>query len=230
MLVHIINIKINELPFKVIWIDCIFSYSKDKYKTDLDYSTYIHIIWLLNTFSGIKLPKDTNHVLKCNLFFPFNFLLQKSKLTNYSFSVTRLVAQPCDDTQKGKFWSEPIKIALATMLDVRLLKSKCFLVLILNAIFTSLGFFIPYMFIKDRAVSNGLSERSSFWLISTIGALNTLGRVLCGAIAMIPKACPIEITSFCLTLGGILTIISGLSFEMWAQFSFAALYGLSICK
>lgn len=140
------------------------------------------------------------------------------------------MAQPCDEAPNGRFWSEPIKIVLATMLDIRLLKSRCFLVLILNAIFTSLGFFIPYMFIKDRAISNGLSEMDSFWLISTIGLLNTIGRVLCGAIAMIPKACPIEITSFCLTLGGILTIISGLSFEVWAQFTYAALYGFSICK
>lgn len=125
-------------------------------------------------------------------------------MTNYSMSVMRIVPRKASKDDSFRLCSNHVKIVLATMLDIRLMKLPYFPLLMFNAFFTSMGFFVPFMFIKDRAIDNGMSEGEYFWLISTIGATNTIGRILCGAIVLVPRVCPIKITATLLTIGIIL--------------------------
>lgn len=116
------------------------------------------------------------------------------------------------------------------MLDFSLLKSPSFILLLLNAGFTSIGYYTPYMFTKDRAVQKNIPEESAFWLISTIGITNTLGRVACGILVSFPQIKATWISFICLTAGGLATILSALSDDLRYQFMCSALFGLSVGK
>lgn len=70
----------------------------------------------------------------------------------------------------------------------------------------------------------------SMWLLSTIGITNTFGRVACGLVTSIPGVNALVINNIALTVGGIATIFSGVSMTPVYQFSYAAVFGLAICK
>lgn len=145
--------------------------------------------------------------------------------------VTRTITQKeLNEAKTCTLCTESIKRTLATMLDFSLLKSPSFILLASNAVFTSLGFYTPYMFIKDRAIQYGISEKMAFWLISCIGFTNTFGRIVCGIISSFSKVRAINISYTTLFVGGFATTLSGLSFNIWVQFGYAALYGLSVGK
>lgn len=144
-------------------------------------------------------------------------------------SVTRAITQKeLNEPKTCLLCTESIKRTLATMLDFSLLKSPSFLLLVLNALFISLGFYTPYMFIKDRSVKHGMPIGVAFWLLSCIGVTNTVGRFLCGIISAFSKVPAIDMSYATLLIGGVATSLSGLSFNMWMQFGYAATYGLSM--
>ena len=55
------------------------------------------------------------------------------------------------------------------MLDVSLLQSPAFMLLALSGFFTMAGFFVPFMFIKQRAMDAGMDEQLSLLIVSVIG-------------------------------------------------------------
>ncbi|KAF5282014.1 hypothetical protein FQA39_LY00538 [Lamprigera yunnana] len=124
--------------------------------------------------------------------------------------------------------SEAIKRTLATMLDFSLLKSPSFVLLVINSAFISMGYYTPYLFIRDRCVQHGTANNVSFWLISCISVTNTIGRIICGIVTSFYGISAISITYAGLFVGGLTTALSGLWLNTWAQFSYAAIYGFSI--
>lgn len=156
----------------------------------------------------------------------------KSRPTiNYHVSVTKVTTRR-DLEEEGKCVLLPVAITkvLTNMLDLRLLKSPSFIMLALNAGFTALCYYTPYMFIKDRAIQNGISEDKAFWLISAIGFSNTLGRIGCGILSSIPKMQPTYICFVFSSIGGLATMLSGQSYDLRFQFFYASLFGLSLGK
>lgn len=154
----------------------------------------------------------------------------KSRPTvNYHVSVTRVTTQR-DLEEEGKCVFLPVAVTrvLINMLDLRLLKSPSFIMLALNGGFTALCYYTPYMFIKDRALQNGISEDLAFWLISAIGFSNTLGRIGCGIVSSLPNMKPIWICFILSSIGGLATILSGQSFDVRFQFFYASLFGLTL--
>lgn len=148
---------------------------------------------------------------------------------DYHVSVTKVATQKdLDEQQRCLLCPESFKRTLATMLDFSLLKSPSFILLSLNAIFASFGYYTPYMFVKDRAVQKNIPEETAFWLISAIGVMNTLGRIACGILGTFPKIRAAWISFFCLTVGGMAMVVSGISYEIPYQFFCATLFGLAV--
>lgn len=125
---------------------------------------------------------------------------------------------------------ESFKRVIATMLDFSLLKSPSFLILAVSGFFTMMGFYVPYMYLSDRAKEAGLHETTAVWLISAIGIANTNGRVICGIVSSIPGINALFLTNVALTISGIATMASGLSLTAEYQFTYAIIFGLSICE
>lgn len=67
------------------------------------------------------------------------------------------------------------------------------------------------------------------FLVSSIGITNTGGRIICGALTMVPQINSLMLNNLALTIGGIVTIFSGISYTPFHQFFFAATFGLAIC-
>lgn len=150
---------------------------------------------------------------------------------DYTMSVTHLPTLNDvleEEENKCALCPEAVRRTLATMLDITLLQSPTFLLLCVGGFITMMGFFVPFMYLKARAEKEGMDTTWSVWLLSTIGITNTLGRVTCGVITSIPGINALLINNIALTIGGIATIISGLSMGVTYQFTYAAVFGLAI--
>ncbi|XP_074041178.1 monocarboxylate transporter 12 [Leptinotarsa decemlineata] len=149
----------------------------------------------------------------------------------YNLAITRLPTE--NDVQEErrhtcKLCPEALRRVLATMLDFSLLKSPTFLILAIGGFFTMMGFFVPYMYLGSRATSNGIDESMAVWLISTIGIANTFGRMFYGVISSFPGMNALVINNIALTVGGLATILSGVTMAVEYQFFYCIVFGLAI--
>lgn len=149
----------------------------------------------------------------------------------YHLAVTHVPTQ--EDAQeetsgKCRFCPEAVKRTLATMLDVSLFRSPTFNLLAVSGFFTMLGFFVPFMFVKKRAVNYGINENTAVLLISAIGIANIVGRIAVGLVSSMPKMSPLWLNNIALTAGGIATMISGLCYHEVYQYGYCVIFGLSI--
>lgn len=151
----------------------------------------------------------------------------------YNLSVTNVPNKKDIEEARGRSCNvcpESFKRVIGTMLDLSLLKSPSFLILAISGFFTMMGFYVPYMYLTDRAVTSGLDTTTAVWLISAIGIANTIGRVVCGVVSSLPGINALFLTNVALTIGGIATMLSGLSLSEEYQFFYTAVFGLCICK
>ncbi|XP_063362476.1 monocarboxylate transporter 2 isoform X2 [Cydia amplana] len=150
----------------------------------------------------------------------------------YHMAVTHVPTK--EDTQeeesgKCRLCPEAVKRTLATMLDVSLFRSPTFVILAVSGFFTMLGFFVPYMYVKQRAMDKGgIDATTSTLLVSTIGVANIVGRMACGVVSSMPKVSPLWLNNIALTAGGIATMFSGYCFHAGYQFAYCALFGLAV--
>ncbi|XP_045498925.1 monocarboxylate transporter 2 isoform X2 [Colias croceus] len=149
----------------------------------------------------------------------------------YHLAVTHVPTQV--DTQeeqsgKCKLCPEAVRRALATLLDVSLFRSLTFNILAISGFFTMLGFFVPYMYVAQRAKDNGIDKDTSILLVSAIGIANIVGRVACGLVSSMPKVSPLWLNNIALSAGGIATMISGLYYHDAYQFAYCAIFGLAV--
>ncbi|VEN48674.1 unnamed protein product [Callosobruchus maculatus] len=143
----------------------------------------------------------------------------------YHMSVTRVATSK--DIHEGRctLCTEAVKRTLATMLDYKLLKSPSFILIALNASFLCLGFFSIYIFLKDRAEQKGIPVDVAVWLISIVGISNTVGRILCGLVAMCRKVNSCLLSALCLIIGGSTIIASEHLNTTAGQIVFAVVFG-----
>lgn len=151
----------------------------------------------------------------------------------YHMSVTHLptvedVAE--EENSSCTLCPEAVKRTLVTMLDFSLLKSPSFMLLALSGLFSMMGFFAPIIYVTKRAMSEGMPENQALWLVSVIGIANTVGRVLCGVLSSIEGVNALWINNFAITIGGLATMFSGLSYAAGYQFTYCIIFGLSIGK
>lgn len=148
----------------------------------------------------------------------------------YNLSVTRLPTKNDILEEKAnscKCCPEAVIRALTTMLDFSLLKSPSFIILSVGGFFTMMGFYVPFMYLVDRATGH-MPKQTAVLLVSSIGIANTIGRVLCGLLSSFPGVNALFVTNAALTLGGIATIFSGLSLSQEYQFFYTVVFGLAI--
>lgn len=149
----------------------------------------------------------------------------------YHMSVTRLPTKQdmLEDRQKGcRICPEAVRRTLSTMLDTSLLKSPAFMCLAFSGFLTMMGFFVPFSFLTDRAVAGGMDKDSAVSIISGIGMINTIARIVCGSMSSFPSVKPLWLNNVALTAGGLATIFSGVVINATTQWSFAVLFGICI--
>lgn len=149
----------------------------------------------------------------------------------YHMSVTRLPTKQEELEARSKgchLCPEAVRRTLSTMLDVSLLKSPSFMLLAFSGFLTMMGFFVPFAYLVPRAVDANMEKSSAELLISGIGIINTIARILCGSISAFPSVKPLYLNNIAITLGGIATIFSGFLITPATQWTFAVFFGCCI--
>lgn len=73
--------------------------------------------------------------------------------------------------------------AYKEMMDFGLLKDPVFILFTISNFCTSIGFNVPYVYIKDKALELGIPSADASFLLSVVGIANTIGRVILGYIS-----------------------------------------------
>lgn len=118
------------------------------------------------------------------------------------------------------------KAALSEMLDVSLLVDPIFILFALSNFLTSIGFYIPYVYTVP--MSESLHVENPAYLISIIGAANSVGRIILGYISDKPWVNRLFAYNVCLTISGISTAMAMLCWEFWGLAIYATVFGFSI--
>ncbi|XP_078035732.1 monocarboxylate transporter 9 isoform X2 [Augochlora pura] len=98
---------------------------------------------------------------------------------------------------------DSFKEALGTMMDVSLLKNPVFLLIGISNVFGMAGLYVPFVYLVDAAVLDGIERNSASFLLSIIGITNTVGRVACGFIADFPQVDSLLLNNICLIISTI---------------------------
>ncbi|XP_050042907.1 monocarboxylate transporter 14 [Dermacentor andersoni] len=141
-----------------------------------------------------------------------SFLSRDMSLSVTSLRTIKSVTVPTSDERsriQRFFCSSEMEAALHEMINFTLLKSPVFLLFATSNFFTSVGFNVPYVYTKDRAVEDlRMPEETGSLLLSCIGLSNTLGRVVLGYLS--DKSCVnrLWLYNVNLTLCGLATAFS----------------------
>ncbi|XP_037048823.1 monocarboxylate transporter 9 [Bradysia coprophila] len=155
---------------------------------------------------------------------------QSQSSLGYHMAVTRMPTQHDveeEEQNRCAVCSEAVRRTLATMLDLSLLKSPSFMLLALSGFLTMMGFFVPFMFMKDRGVQE-MDESTAAFTVAAIGIANTIARIVCGILSSFKGVNALWLNNVAITLGGIATMLSGLYLTEAYQFTYAAIFGVAI--
>lgn len=118
-----------------------------------------------------------------------NEFRSQPSMTSYITSITSIPGETPMDRADGKMhkWCsclpKPVVDVLSEMLDVSLLTNLGFMCICLGNIFAMIGFYVPFVYIVDRAVLLGIDKTKASFLLSVIGITNTVGRIISGGLA-----------------------------------------------
>ena len=79
-------------------------------------------------------------------------------------------------SRRCKWIPLPIRNAFSEMIDLELLKDPVMLLLCISNLLGMMGFYIPFVFLKDLAHSHGIEPADSRYLVPIIGVTNTVGK------------------------------------------------------
>ncbi|XP_043278696.1 monocarboxylate transporter 3 isoform X2 [Venturia canescens] len=165
---------------------------------------------------------------------------QKS-LANYRQSVISLPKSVRGDVRDGDVEKAPqqplcpclvlpesFKEALATMMDMSLLKDPVFLLIGISNVFGMAGLYVPFVYLVDVAIKDGIDKSSASFLLSIIGITNTVGRVACGYVADFPQVDSLLLNNICLVISTIAVAATPLCHTYPAYIAMSIFFGIAI--
>ncbi|XP_015610387.1 monocarboxylate transporter 3 isoform X3 [Cephus cinctus] len=165
---------------------------------------------------------------------------QKS-LANYRQSVISIPKSMRGDVKDGDVEKAPqqplcpclvlpesFKEALATMMDMSLLKNPVFLLIGISNVFGMAGLYVPFVYLVDAAEGDGIDKSSASFLLSIIGITNTVGRVACGYVADFPQVNSLLLNNVCLIVSTIAVAVTPFCHTYPAYIAMSIFFGLAI--
>lgn len=123
---------------------------------------------------------------------------------------------------------ESFKSALAAMLDYTLLKDPVFLLIGISNVFGMAGLYVPFVYLVDAAVQDGIDQSTASFLLSIIGITNTVGRVLCGWVADFPAVNSLLLNNISLIISTVAVAATPFCKTYAAYVVMAIFFGLAI--
>jgi len=122
---------------------------------------------------------------------------------------------------------KPVVDVLSEMLDVSLFKNKGFMCICLGNVFAMIGFYVPYVYIVDRALLLGIDATQASFLLSVIGITNTFGRVVSGLVADLQSVNSLMLNNVCMLIAGICIVLTPLGTSYASLVVAASVFGLT---
>jgi len=116
----------------------------------------------------------------------------------------------------------------AAMMDLSLFKDPIFILFSISNFCTSIGFNVPYVFMKDKALDLNIDSQDASFLIAVIGIANTVGRIILGYISDKPWLNRLFLYNSALTISGIATALSAFCTTYTTLVIYAAVFGATI--
>lgn len=149
----------------------------------------------------------------------------------YHMSVTHMpTRQDIEEEEQStscRMCPEAVRRTLSTMLDVSLLKDYSFLLLAFSGFFTMMGFFVPFIYLTDRAKGSGINADTAVFLVSSIGIFNTVARIVCGWASSFEGINALHLNNIFITAGGLATMFSGWFMQAPSQYIYTAIFGVT---
>ncbi|XP_066598650.1 monocarboxylate transporter 9 isoform X1 [Prorops nasuta] len=123
---------------------------------------------------------------------------------------------------------ESFKEALATMMDMSLLKDPVFLLIGISNVFGMAGLYVPFVYLVDAAILDGIETNSASFLLSIIGITNTVGRVACGYVADFPQVDSLLLNNICLIISTIAVAATPFCHSYEAYIAMSIFFGIAI--
>ncbi|KAL8616129.1 hypothetical protein ACOMHN_066616 [Nucella lapillus] len=123
---------------------------------------------------------------------------------------------------------ESARDTLLQMLDFSILRNKAYVLILVGNVFAMLGFYVPFVFMPEKALSHGISEAQAAYLLSIIGITNTVGRVLTGVLANMNKIDSLVINNIAMLLCGLATFVTPFCTHYVMLCIAAAVFGLCV--
>ncbi|XP_059179084.1 monocarboxylate transporter 12-like [Physella acuta] len=136
-----------------------------------------------------------------------------------------------NEEKKGGFWKclpESARETVEEMLNLDILKNKSFWFVLLGNFFCMIGFYVPFVYVPERALKIGIGPEESAFLLSIIGITNTVGRVATGVIINFVNIKSVMVTSVALCLCGVMTIVFPFCHNYGSLAAVAAIFGLCV--
>ncbi|CAH0552902.1 unnamed protein product [Brassicogethes aeneus] len=123
---------------------------------------------------------------------------------------------------------ESFKSALSTMMDMSLLKDPVFLLIGISNFFGMAGLYVPFVFLVDMAIQDGIEQSQASFLLSIIGITNTVGRIACGYFADFPQVNALFVNNVCLVISTIAVAMTPLCHSYGAYITMAVFFGVAV--
>ncbi|XP_034829017.1 monocarboxylate transporter 14 isoform X3 [Maniola hyperantus] len=123
---------------------------------------------------------------------------------------------------------ESFKSALASMLDVSLLRDPAFMLIGVSNVFGMAGLYVPFVYIVDAAQQNGVEPSQASFLLSIIGITNTIGRIACGWVADFPWMDSLLLNNICLVIATIAVALTPFCYSYATYICVAIAFGIAI--
>jgi len=120
------------------------------------------------------------------------------------------------------------KSAMAQMMDFSLMKNPVFLFIAISNVFGMLGFYIPFVFLIDAAVKQGVDKENAALLLSIIGITNTIGRVGSGMLSDLPQVNSLFMNNMCILLSGLSVAVVPFCTSFYSFVAVALFFGLFV--
>ncbi|XP_017752869.1 PREDICTED: monocarboxylate transporter 12 [Eufriesea mexicana] len=131
------------------------------------------------------------------------------------------------DNRESKAYIERKVDSFQKDVDISVLKDPVFILFTFSNFCTSIGFYIPYVYVLPQAEERGINKKDASYLLAIIGIANTVGRIILGYVSDKPWVNRLLIYNLCLTICGISTTLSTFC-TSFASFTFySSIFGFT---
>lgn len=123
---------------------------------------------------------------------------------------------------------DSFKEALGTMMDMSLLRDPVFLLIGISNVFGMAGLYVPFVYLVDAAMLDGIENNSASFLLSIIGITNTVGRVACGYVADFPQVDSLLLNNICLIISTVAVAATPFCHSYTAYIIMSIFFGIAI--